>query len=167
MIFIIFFSENYTRDSPIGVKKAVTWEIIEKAGRWYDKLLCTKVIIHVDRTDCRQGIIPRSSGDGDVKGRGGKRGGALTIGRRFAGAGLSRGGEGDHGECMRQREEVQKNRGGQQGQVIGHGKRRAGESPVIFLCDSSDRSKDSGGGSRFKEGRRQQRDQPSILCKTK
>ena len=89
-----------------------TWEIIKKLGWRYDKPPCKHVIIKDDRMDCRHGIIPRSSGDGVMKGRGGERGSALALGHRLASAGLSRGGEGEHGERRWQREEVQKNRGG-------------------------------------------------------
>lgn len=158
------FYDKECRWSPIGVKEAVACEIIMKAGRGHGKPPHKNIITQDDRMDYRLRIIPRSSDDRAMKGEGGENGSGQSMGHGIAGTRLRRGGDGEHGDCMQQREEVQKGRGWKTCHETWHEKRHVGEKLPIALCDSTDKSKETGGGLIVVEDRRKERDRTRIHC---
>lgn len=146
------------------MKEAVACEIIRKAGRGHGRPPRKNIITQDDSMDYRPIIILRSSGDRAMKGEGGENGGDQSMGRRIAGTRIIRGGDGEHGNCMQQREEVQKGRGWQTCHDTWHEKRHLGEKVSITLYDITDKSKETRGGLIVIEDRRKERDRTPIHC---
>lgn len=147
---------------PIGVEEEATCGNIMKVGRWQRRSPHNSIITQDVGMAYRLGRIPRSRGERAMKEEGGKNDGGQMMGRRVAGTGLTRVGEGGLEDCMRQRKEMKGVRGWEAHSATYQGKRYECVKLSTTFSDITGKIKETGRGLSVVEGRRKDRDRKII-----